>query len=137
MGKCGQQKRSEFYDGKHSKVTLSSIGPTNLPQDALNFYYEDEGMYDDDGKDVDEMTMHSENGQMSSGKHRKKNQSKHDAKQWSKKHMQRLNEYETGGNLEMDLNIGNNAYNSFRNQMDKRGMISLHDKDFVPINRRR
>ncbi len=50
--------------------------------------------------------------------------SKHDSKIWSETHMNRLNEYETGGNLNTQMNIGNQCYNSFRNKLDKKGFRS-------------
>ena len=124
---------SAFYDGRHSKVTSSNVGPATLPRDALNFYYDDEtvGGTVATGKEesVPQDALPQGTEQVYS--------SKHDAKLWSRTHIERLNEYETGGNLDKDLNIGNQAYNSFRNQLDKKGFISYHNYTLQPANKRR
>ncbi len=33
----------------------------------------------------------------------------------------------TGGNLNTQMNIGNQCYNSFRNKLDKKGFITYHN----------
>merc|ERR1712157_238933 len=99
------QKLHAYYDGQHSKVTMSSIGPTNLPRDALNFYYDDSAAMPTEETTVDELTydrqwIKEENLVMKRGGI-PKTMSKHNAKLASRKHMYRLNEYETGGNLDI------------------------------------
>lgn len=133
------QKLNAYYDGKHSKVTMSSVGPANLPSDALNFYYDDGRAAGHRGTETDEFTM--EDGLVKGQRHEMKrlprNASKHNAKIASMEHIRRLNEYESGGNLDFGMNVGNQAYGSFKNTMDKKGMKSLHDRCFVPMEKRR
>jgi len=132
------QKQNAYYDGKHSKVTMASVGPTNLPTNALNFYYDD-GAVGHRETEMDELTM--DDPLVKGRKHHMrglpKNASKHNSKIASMEHIRRLNEYETGGNLDFDMNIGNQAYGSFKNKMDQKGMKSLHDRCFVPVEKRR
>ena len=56
---------------------------------------------------------------------------------WSEKHMERLNEYEVGGNLDLNMNIGNQAYTSFRNQLDKKHFITYHNYQLEPMDKKR
>ena len=145
---------SQIYDGKYAKVTSSSSQPTAIPKAALNFYYDDDSMLNG-GLTKEEYQQHLITTQASQesivndeeetepqDKQVKEEEelvaiSKHDAKIWSEKHMDRLNEYETGGNLNRDMNIGNQAYNSFRNQLDKKGYITYHNYQLEPSNKKR
>lgn len=53
---------------------------------------------------------------------------RHDKNIWNKKHVERLNEYETFGNLdENDIHFNNQSYNSFRTALDRKG-IKKFDK---------
>ena len=55
----------------------------------------------------------------------KNERSKHDLQEWSAKHIRRLNELSAMGSQLMDQNelrIGNQAYNSFRNTLNKKGL---------------
>merc|ERR1719384_1524232 len=141
-----RQKLSQIHDGKYAKVTSSSVHPTAIPKSALKFYYDDTSMMNggltkeqyqqssekrsvngSDGVDTNSKTQMVEEVAIS----------KHDAKIWSETHLNRLNEYETGGNMNMDMNIGNQAYNSFRNQLDKKGFINYHNYTLEPKNKKR
>jgi len=156
-----RQKMSQIYDGKYAKVTSSATKPTTVPKAALNFYYDDKSMLNG-GLTKEQYQQHlmttqaseesiiDENGNVDaeSGSIATTEQtelmeeeleaiSKHDAKIWSEKHMERLNEYEVGGNLNMNMNIGNQAYNSFRNQLDKKHFITYHNYQLEPADRKR
>eukprot|EP01084_Bolivina_argentea_P036785 68017_1 len=131
------QKRSQMHDGKYAKVTSSSAHTTAIPKAALKFYYDDESMMNGNA-----LTKHKEQTQSKSTNENtietvEEGMSKHDPKIWSEMHMNRLNEYEAGGNLNTDMHIGNQAYNSFRNQLDKKGFISYHNYRLEPNAKKR
>lgn len=150
---------SQIYDGKYAKVTSSANKPTTIPKAALNFYYDDESMLHG-GLTKEQYQEHlistqaseesiidqdeDENTNTESVADNDQNEeelvaiSKHDAKIWSETHMNRLNEYEVGGNLgQLNMNMGNKAYNSFRNQLDGKGYISYHNYQLEPADRKR
>merc|ERR1740131_130463 len=122
--------RRQRMAGKYSKVTSSNSQlAAAIPRAALNFYYDDESLMNGGltKEQFQEQEEVQEETAVSNGNSHKQEQvpmSKHDAKMWSETHMQRLNEYEAGGDLDTSMNIGNQAYNSFRNQLDKKGYIS-------------
>jgi len=145
-----RQKLSQMYDGKYAKVTSSSVHMPAIPKSALQFYYDDESMLNGGlTKEEYHTKLESLQHQQSSDQPtvedntaskpmaKRNGVSKHDPKVWSEKHLVRLNEYETGGNLDMEMNIGNQAYNSFRNQLDKKGYISYHNYALEPNQRKR
>ena len=117
---------------------MASVGPANLPRESLSFYYEKDAAGNRQ-TGIDELTMDSRvvNGKQHFMSRLPRNVSKHNAKIASREHMRRLNEYEAGGNLDLEMNIGNQAYGSFKNTMEKKGIKSLHDRCFVPVEKRR
>ena len=149
---------SRIYDGKYAKVTSSAAKPTTIPKAALNFYYDDDSILNggltkeqyqqhlmttqsseesivDENTNTESVADTEETGAM---KEELVAISKHDAKIWSETHIDRLNEYEVGGNLgNLNMNIGNKAYNSIRNQLDKKGYITYHNYQLEPSDRKR
>jgi len=125
-----RKKLREMHDGKFGKVTSSSAhSAAAIPKAALNFYYDDDSLMNG--------ALTKQQRKEANAQAEKAAVSKHDAKKWSKTHMQRLNEYETGGDLDTSMNIGNQAYNSFRNQLDKKGFISYHANHMKPKESKR
>jgi len=51
---------------------------------------------------------------------------RHDKKIWNKIHLERLNAYETFGNLDgNDVHLDNSSYNSLRTALDRKGVKKL------------
>jgi len=122
-----QQKMSKMYDGKFAKVTSADSHKAAIPNSALQFCYNDESMLN--GARTKQQQQQQQTEQMV------QSPSKHDAKKWSEKHLHRLNEYETGGDIgDFDCNftMSNQCYNNFRNQLDKKGFISYHNYQLQP-----
>ena len=119
-------------------MTSSSAQSAAIPKDALNFYYDDDSMMNGGGMTTDQYEKQlNGNGNQNNGNMQSAAISKHDAKIWSGQHMQRLNEYETGGDLDANMNIGNQAFNSFRNQLDKKGFINYNNYRFEASDKKR
>merc|ERR1712083_1116377 len=87
------QKMSELYHGKHARVTSTSVGPTTLPKEQLNFYY-------DDNKLMGSLSGNEEQVEEDGDTYER--ESRHDPEYWNRVHVNRLNEYEMGGNLDAD-----------------------------------
>jgi len=55
---------------------------------------------------------------------------KHDPKEWSKKHHERLKDYEVMGELDENIHVSNSAFNSIRNTLDKKGYAKHQSLQF-------
>eukprot|EP01084_Bolivina_argentea_P055825 102275_1 len=125
--KESDEKQTNISD--HNKTTSS-----NVDKSTLQFYYED------DMKPYTQKQLSSEELIAINNNENEiidDNISKHNAKIWSETHINRLNEYETGGNLNTKMNIGNQCYNAFRNQLDKKGFITYHNYQLQPKDKKK
>merc|ERR1711997_629081 len=94
----------------------TSVGPSTLPKEQLNFYYDDDKL----------MASLSGNEEQDEEDDSYERESRHDAKYWNRVHVYRLNEYEMGGNLDADsVNFSHKAYNDFTNRLNKKGFQSF------------
>lgn len=99
---------------------------SRIPKSALDFTFDE-----DDISSLNEKIESKKEMVREMTKGGKKNQkracnfiTKHDGKNCSRKNILRLNQYSNCGNLdEQSMHIGNRAFNSIRNDLDKKGFV--------------